>query len=116
MKQFVIIFSIILVIAILVLLFVRSRRPQISFEEIDWPSRKVNFKMSAGGEKFEGTQNLNDTTNYEIKKGDYTFVSQNLRFSPKIQLAIFNKGVFVMGALIDFNSRTVGAINELIVE
>ena len=116
MKKSIIIIIIIIAIAAGTYIYIKSRKPKVNFEAIDWINKTVEYSMSVNGENRTGVQSLADSiiTNINTKDGKYTFFIQSIFGFNQVQLAILQGNKVVTGILIDFKAQTQTPLIKLI--
>jgi len=111
------IFIFIIAVIIGVYFWLRSRKPYLSIEEVDYIRKKVTYIMSVNGEKVKESLSLEDAIDKRVnntKDGKYTFYADKIYGLQQIQVAIMEGNKVIKGVLIDFKNRTQTDISALI--
>lgn len=108
MKKTVIIILILLILAAIGIAFwLRSRRPKISFENIDWLNGTVKFVMSVNGQNYSGTHSVGDDTNEDITSKDkkYRFLVKPIYGLKVVQFFIMEGTKTLAQGEVDFKNK-----------
>jgi hypothetical protein len=109
-KHFIIVLVVLALLAVGSFIYIRSRAPYISLENIDYLNKKIKFVMSAGGKKFAAEKSFSDKADMDFHNGIYDF---EVETTPEgFYMKIFKESKFLRGLKIDLTNRTVIVTNH----